>query len=386
MTVSEKHNAAYISETLSPFLLDTEYCTNPQDIEKICRQLVIAFGGSGYKPAAGSVSHSSAIPSHGDEDDLPQLLSAPMKIKEMAGLDQVKQTYGGVVMIDSNHPQDVSTNEELDIRDVPINQRSKRKVKRENEQLARRLRIESALAAEQRQQMAAARMAAIKASRNASKSKAVTGLHLENFSLPHPSGTGDLFSEISLNLNYGSRYGLIGRNGAGKTTLMKALATYRLPGLDHLKILLVDQHVEGDEETPLQWVLRADVERTALLADEEKLTALIIQAAMEPETSSSSQAVPAVDLPEELIGVNLEVALQEVYERMEAIGVRTAEGRAIKILTGLGFDREVMSSTPTQALSGGWAMRAALAAALFVKPDLLLLDEVLSRSLSSRFL
>ena len=32
---------------------------------------------------------------------------------------------------------------------------------------------------------------------------------------------------------------------------------------------------------------------------------------------------------------------------------------------------------PTLSLSGGWAMRAALAAALFVKPHLLLLDEVL---------
>lgn len=33
---------------------------------------------------------------------------------------------------------------------------------------------------------------------------------------------------------------------------MKTLASYGLPGLEHLKILLVDQHVEGDEETPIQ--------------------------------------------------------------------------------------------------------------------------------------
>lgn len=65
-------------------------------------------------------------------------------------------------------------------------------------------------------------------------------------------GTGDLFTDITLNLNYGGKYGLIGRNGAGKTTLMKTLASYGLPGLEHLKILLVDQHVEGDEETPIQ--------------------------------------------------------------------------------------------------------------------------------------
>lgn len=254
MSLVEKHNSSYIYEIISPFLLDTEYCTNDHDIEKICRQFVQAFGGSGYKST--SSTHGPAgqkdIDHNKGNDDTPQLLSAPIKIKEIAGLDQIKQTYGGVVLVDVNNPQEIVTNQELDIKDLPTTQRSKRKLKRENEQLARKLRIESALAAEQRQQMAAARMAAIKASRNSSKSKAVTGLHLENFSLPHPSGTGDLFSDISLYLNYGGRYGLIGRNGAGKTTLMRALATYSLPGLDHLKILLVDQHVEGDEETPIQ--------------------------------------------------------------------------------------------------------------------------------------
>lgn len=34
-----------------------------------------------------------------------------------------------------------------------------------------------------------------------------------------------------------------------------------------------------------------------------------------------------------------------------------------------------MAGQPTSSLSGGWAMRAALASALFVKPNLLLLDE-----------
>ena len=59
-------------------------------------------------------------------------------------------------------------------------------------------------------------------------------------------------SDAELVLSYGHRYGLIGRNGAGKTTLMRTIATYGLPGLHHMKIMLVDQHVEGDEETPLQ--------------------------------------------------------------------------------------------------------------------------------------
>ena len=51
-------------------------------------------------------------------------------------------------------------------------------------------------------------------------------------------------------------------------------------------------------------------------------------------------------------GVNLEVALAECYDRMEAIGANTAEFRARKILTGLGFTDSMMEN-PTGGLSGG---------------------------------
>lgn len=50
--------------------------------------------------------------------------------------------------------------------------------------------------------------------------------------------------------------------------------------------------------------------------------------------------------------MNLEVALAEVYERMDAIGANTAEFRARKILTGLGFSDSMMEN-PTGGLSGG---------------------------------
>jgi ATP-binding cassette subfamily F protein 3 len=85
-------------------------------------------------------------------------------------------------------------------------------------------------------------------------------VHLDRFNIPHPSGSSDLLADASLVLSSHRRYGLIGKNGAGKTTLMTYLAKYKLDGLMHLRILLVDQHVEGDQESALQWVLRADVE------------------------------------------------------------------------------------------------------------------------------
>lgn len=204
-------------------------------------------------------------------------------------------------------------------------------------------------------------------------------MNIDKFALPHPSGQGDLLSDASLVLSPGRRYGLVGKNGAGniivlihflrklieplgKSTLLRALAHYKLEGLTHLRIMLVDQHVEGDSNTPLEWVLNADIERTALLKEEEVLSAHLYGTASDP-------------LPEELKNVNLELAHQECLERMDLIGVSTAEMRAKKILTGLGFDDSMMVK-PTNKLSGGWAMRAALAAAVFVKPNLLLLDEV----------
>lgn len=119
---------------------------------------------------------------------------------------------------------------------------------------------------------------------------------------------------------------------------MKALANYALPGLTHLKVLLVDQHVEGDQDSPLQWLLRADVERTSLLEDEAKINAVMYarEAARSNSSSNSSsssgssnnaggagtaaEVEVSEDLEAEFAGVNLDAALEECYERMAVIG------------------------------------------------------------------
>ena len=59
--------------------------------------------------------------------------------------------------------------------------------------------------------------------------------------------------------------------------MIRTIANYKLAGLGHLRILLVDQHVEGDEDSALQWLLRADVERTSLLEDEARLTHYLVR-------------------------------------------------------------------------------------------------------------
>lgn len=366
LSITEKKNSDTLYETIGPFLLDTGAYDSEEAAQDICKKISIDFGGSGF---------NSSVKTDDFEVDTPVLLSAPKKMSDNVEFKKPnRQVFSDVTVLDSfelipgldqkdRYTGNSAIPDKLDIKSVPTTQRELRKQRKANEQVMKILRAEALERARAEEEMAKARMAAIKASRSLSR-QSNTGVNIENFYIPHPSGSSDLLSDASLTLAPGHRYGLIGKNGAGKSTLMRAIAHYKLPNLNHLKILLVDQHVEGDEFSPLEWVLKADVERVSLLEDEKKLTHYMTKISEDPSTK----------LPSELKNVNLELALAEVYDRMELIGVHSAEKRARQILSGLGFTDSMMV-LPTNSLSGGWAMRAALAAALFVKPNLLLLDE-----------
>ena len=73
----------------------------------------------------------------------------------------------------------------------------------------------------------------------------------------------------------------------------------------------------------------------------------------------------------------LEADLKELdglYARLQILSADSAEARAAMILSGLQFTIG-MQQGPISALSGGWRMRVALAAALFIEPDLLMLGK-----------
>lgn len=175
-------------------------------------------------------------------------------------------------------------------------------------------------------------------------------LHINE--LGHAVGGRTLFRGATLVVPAGRKVGLVGRNGAGKTTLLRLIAGELPPDTGTVSVRTrarvgrVAQEAPGGLQCLLDAVLSADRERTELMAAAERLA--------EPDADA--------------------VGLAEVHERLRAIDAHSAPARAGAILFGLGFSAADQTRSLNE-FSGGWRMRVALAAALFVPADLLLLDE-----------
>lgn len=157
-----------------------------------------------------------------------------------------------------------------------------------------------------------------------------------------------IFEQATAGIPAGHKVGIVGRNGAGKTTLLRLITeelspddgSITLPKSD--RIGYVTQEAPGGDASLISWVLDADTERSRLLE--------------EAETATDPQRI------------------SDIHERLTDIGAHSAPARAAQILAGLGFDEDAQNQ-PCRVYSGGWRMRVALAAVLFLQPELLLLDE-----------
>ena len=128
----------------------------------------------------------------------------------------------------------------------------------------------------------------------------------------------------------------------------------------------------------LDAVLQADLERNLLVDREKELVAKLDQAgggSDEPDANLSFEekrkklVANAADM--QVMEKDLK-ELDAIYARLQILSADSAEARAAMILSGLQFTL-AMQAGPISALSGGWRMRTALAAALFIEPDLLML-------------
>ena len=125
-----------------------------------------------------------------------------------------------------------------------------------------------------------------------------------------------LVEDTSLELNYGQRYGLLGRNGCGKSSLLKCIAEREVPLPDHIDTYLLEEEAKPSERTALEYVIdsaKAEYARLEVLA--EKLLT---------EVGPDSEA------------------LMEVYDRQTELDPATFETRASSILVGLGFNTKTV--------------------------------------------
>lgn len=173
-----------------------------------------------------------------------------------------------------------------------------------------------------------------------------------------------VLADVSFTLGPRERLAVVGRNGAGKSTLLRLLGGVEEPDRGEVSLLPGCRAAYLPQaSTP---VPGRSVHDTALAGFAEVLALEERQRQLEVELLQAGQE-PA----------RLEALVHEharVHEEFERRGGYSLEAEVGRVLAGLGF-RQEDHQRPVEQLSGGWQMRAALAAVLVQRPEVLLLDE-----------
>ena len=167
-------------------------------------------------------------------------------------------------------------------------------------------------------------------------------------------GGRTLFEGVTLQLNAGSRYGVVGANGSGKSTLLKLLSgddaatagSITVLRQAKLGVLRQDRFLD-DEARIIDVAMQGDRETYEALAELDRL-------AQETEPDARRQS--------------------ELGELVAQRNGYALEARASRILGGLGIATAVQKQS-LGTLSGGFKLRVLLAQVLVGAPDVLLLDE-----------
>lgn len=176
-----------------------------------------------------------------------------------------------------------------------------------------------------------------------------------------------IFKELDLRVSDGERIGLVGPNGSGKSTLLKVLSGQQALDKGSLQVSrgvrigYLPQDIELSDDCSLRdYVLNSVPGRSDL---DESLVAC--EAELEQATKDGIDDETMMELASRL---------SELHEHIDHFERFFSEHEAMRILGGLGFEATDRDRSISE-FSGGWKMRAVLAALLFQQPDLMLLDE-----------
>ncbi|MFI5371467.1 MAG: ABC-F family ATP-binding cassette domain-containing protein [Candidatus Eisenbacteria bacterium] len=173
-----------------------------------------------------------------------------------------------------------------------------------------------------------------------------------------------LFDHLGWVISPGDRCALVGPNGAGKTTL--------------IRIILGELRADSGER------VLARGSRLGYLPQEaaERFDGSVLERALEAHRHVLEMRAELDALHERLADVapddpHLEALLEragELQHHLDHHDEHALVPEARRVLSGLGFS-ETDQDRPLAEFSGGWRMRAALAALLLTDPTLLFLDE-----------
>ncbi len=177
-------------------------------------------------------------------------------------------------------------------------------------------------------------------------------------------GSRRLFSEVDWVIAPGDRFALVGPNGAGKTTLAR-IALAELSPDPGVRVAargtrmghLPQEAAERFSGTVLQRAQEAYRHVHAMRAELD---------ALHQRLAESTPGDPGLPAWLERAG--------ELQHRLDLHDEHALEPEARRVLTGLGFST-ADQDRPMVEFSGGWRMRAALAALLLEDPSVLFLDE-----------
>ncbi len=169
-------------------------------------------------------------------------------------------------------------------------------------------------------------------------------------------GDRTLFSGVSLQLNAGEHYGLVGANGSGKTTLLRILSndleasegSVSVARRLRVGVLSQDQFIHENHA----------ILEVALMGNPELWAAMVQKEAILAKADTHFDAD----------------RFSEVEEIVQHHDGYAAEARVATVLEGLGIPAQVHRD-PMSTLSGGFKLRVLLAQVLASVPDVLLLDE-----------